>query len=109
MLRMETEAERIVAILHDVIEDSNLTIQDILGAGYRTEISEAIDYLTRRDGEEYDHFIEKIKGNVLARKIKIADIEDNLNLGRIKDPKENDFRRIEKYRHALAELRKTEG
>lgn len=108
MLRMETDTERNVAVLHDVVEDSKFTIQYLRDAGYPEEILEAIDYLTRRDGEEYNHFIERIKGNVLARKIKIADIEDNLNLGRIKDPKENDFRRVEKYRHALAELRKTE-
>jgi (p)ppGpp synthase/HD superfamily hydrolase len=50
MLRMESETEKIIAILHDVIEDSKFTIQDLQDAGYSEEILEVIDYLTRRDG-----------------------------------------------------------
>ena len=106
MLRMESETEKIIAILHDVIEDSKFTIQDLQDAGYSEEILEVIDYLTRRDGEEYDLFIERIKGNPLARKVKTADLEDNVDMGRIRDPNEKDVNRVKKYQEALAELRK---
>ena len=63
---------------------------------------------TRAKEEEYDQFIEQVKGNTLAVKIKIADLEDNLNFERIKEPNEDDLRRYEKYRRALAVLRKVQ-
>jgi len=104
MLRMKTKDERIVAVLHDVIEDTKFTLEDLRKVGYSQKILRSLDYLTRRDGEEYDQFIKRAKGNPLARKVKIADIEDNLDLGWIRRPKQRDFKRIEKYRLALSEL-----
>jgi (p)ppGpp synthase/HD superfamily hydrolase len=108
MLRMENDADRTLAVLHDVLEDSDMTVRDLQKAGYPTEIVEAITYLTRLKEEEYDQFIERVKGNSLAVKIKIADLEDNLNFERIKEPNEDDLRRYEKYRRALAKLRKVQ-
>jgi len=108
MLYMETETEMMVAVLHDVIEDTKetkkVTIEYLKEAGYSEEVLQAIDCLTRRDGEEYDQFILRVKPNLLARKVKIADLEDNINLERIADTKEDDFKRAAKYRRALAEL-----
>jgi (p)ppGpp synthase/HD superfamily hydrolase len=110
MLYMETETEMMVAVLHDVIEDTKetkkVTIEYLKEAGYSEEVLQAIDCLTRRDGEEYDQFILRVKPNLLARKVKIADLEDNINLERIADTKEDDFKRAAKYRRALAELMK---
>jgi len=110
MLYMETETEMMVAVLHDVIEDTKetkkVTIEYLKEAGYSEEVLQAIDCLTRRDGEEYDQFILRVKPNPLARKVKIADLEDNINLERIADTKEDDFKRAAKYRRALAELMK---
>jgi len=108
MLRMETETDRIVAVLHDVLEDSGVTVRDLQKAGYSAEIVEAVQYLTRAKEEEYDQFIERVKGNTLAVKIKIADLEDNLDFERIKEPDQNDLRRYGKYRRALASLRKVQ-
>jgi (p)ppGpp synthase/HD superfamily hydrolase len=108
MLRMENDTDRTLAVLHDVLEDSDMTVRDLQKAGYPTEIVEAITYLTRLKEEEYDQFIERVKGNSLAVKIKIADLEDNLNFERIKEPNEDDLRRYEKYRRALAKLRKVQ-
>jgi len=95
-------------VLHDVIEDTKYTLEDLRKAGYSQKILQSLDYLTRRDGEEYEEFIKRVKRNPLARKVKIADIEDNLDLARIKKPKKRDFKRIEKYRLALSELMKDE-
>ncbi len=106
MLRMETETEKIVAVLHDVVEDSDLTDRDLQKAGYSAEIVEAVKYLTRSKEEEYERYIERVKGNTLAVKVKVADLEDNLNYERIKKPNENDLKRYERYRRALATLRK---
>ena len=109
MLRMETETDRIVAVLHDVLEDSDVTVRDLQKAGYSAEIVGAVQYLTRTKEEEYEQFIERVKKNTLAVKIKIADLEDNLDFGRIKEPNEDDLRRYEKYRRALATLRKAQS
>ena len=108
MLRMETETDRIIAMLHDVVEDSRVTLQELQRAGYSAEIVEAVKYLTKAKEEEYENFIERIKGNTLAIKIKIADLEDNLNFERIKEPGEDDLKRYENYRRALAVLRKVQ-
>jgi len=105
---METETERIVAVLHDVVEDSGVTVRDLQKAGYSAEIVGAVQYLTRTKEEEYEQFIERVKENTLAVKIKIADLEDKLDFGRIKEPNEDDLRRYEKYRRALATLRKAQ-
>ncbi len=104
MFRMKTKDEKIVAVLHDVIEDTKYTLEDLRKGGYSQKILQSLDYLTRPDGEEYEEFIKRVKHNPLARKVKIADIEDNLDLARIKKPKKRDFMRIEKYRRALSEL-----
>ncbi len=108
MLRMRTKDQRIVAVLHDVIEDTNYTPEDLRKAGYSQKILRSLDYLTKRDGEEYEEFIMRVKHNPLARKVKIADLKDNLDLKRIKKPKQRDLIRMEKYRRALKELLKTE-
>jgi (p)ppGpp synthase/HD superfamily hydrolase len=108
MLHMKTKDERIVALLHDVIEDTKYTQEDLRKAGYSEKVLQSLDYLTRRDGEEYEEFIKRVKHNPLARKVKIADIQDNLDLARIKKPKKSDFMRIEKYRRALSDLMKEE-
>jgi len=108
MLRMETETDRIIAVLHDVVEDTSVTLRDLQIAGYSAEIVDAVKYLTKAKEEEYEDFIERIKGNTLAIKIKIADLEDNLNFERIKEPGEDDLKRYEKYRRALAVLRKVQ-
>jgi len=108
MLRMETETDRIIAVLHDVVEDTSVTLWDLQIAGYSAEIVEAVKYLTKAKEEEYENFIERIKGNTLAIKIKVADLEDNLNFERIKEPGEDGLKRYEKYRRALATLRKAQ-
>ncbi len=102
MIRMENDTDRIVAVLHDVLEDSDVTVRGLQKAGYSTDIVEAITYLTGSKEEEYDQFIERVKRNTLAIKINIADLEDNLNFERIKEPNEDDLRRYERYRRALA-------
>ena len=109
MLRMKTNDERIVALLHDVVEDTEYTLEDLRKAGYSQKILRSLDFLTKRDGEKYEEFIKRVKHNPLARKVKIADIEDNLDLARIKKPKKSDFERIEKYRLALSELMEDEN
>lgn len=83
MSKMESEYEMSVALLHDVIEDSDYSAEDLLAEGIPHEVVEAVSLLSKIDGETYDNFIDRVIGNALASKIKLADIEDNINLLRL--------------------------
>jgi (p)ppGpp synthase/HD superfamily hydrolase len=104
MLKMSTEEEMMTAVLHDVIEDSEHTLSDLRQAGYPEPVLAALDCLTRRETESYEEFIERIRPNPLARRVKLADLEDNMNLQRIPHPQPRDLERVEKYRRARARL-----
>ena len=104
MMKMATEVEQITAVLHDVVEDTDWTMERLRQEGFLGEILAALDCLTRKNGEEYEKFIERVKRNPLAVKIKIADLEDNLDVSRLKEVTEADAERLEKYKQALQML-----
>ena len=101
MLKMTADEDMIVAVLHDVVEDSNVTVQDLKAQGFSQEILDALACGTKKKGESYDDFIHRIKKNPLASRVKVADLQDNMDLGRISHPQQEDFDRVEKYRRAL--------
>lgn len=100
MFLCEKEEEKICALLHDVIEDTYVTLEDLRKEGFSEGIMEAVEALTRRDSESYDAFIDRLKYNAIASRVKLADLEDNMNLSRIANPREQDYQRIEKYKRA---------
>ncbi|MGH9752312.1 MAG: HD domain-containing protein [Blastocatellia bacterium] len=100
MMRMESEAAMIAAVLHDVVEDSDWTLEQLRGEGFSEEVLQAVDCLTHRDGESYDEFVARAQANAIARRVKIADLEDNMNVKRIGEITPKDLARIEKYHHA---------
>jgi (p)ppGpp synthase/HD superfamily hydrolase len=104
MTKCDTDEERIVALLHDVVEDTNITIDNLREYGFSEEVINAIDCLTRRPNESYDDFIMRVKTNELATKIKIFDIEDNMITKRLKEITEKDLKRLNKYSIALQML-----
>lgn len=104
MLAMENEVERICAVLHDVIEDSDVTFDDLRGEGFTEDIITVLDCLTRREGESYDEFIDRVLINKIACRVKLADLSDNMNLARIKNPDRADKARIEKYKKAAMRI-----
>ena len=95
---------KIAAVLHDVVEDSDTTLDDLRAMNFAEEVVEAVSLLTKSDGIEYSNYIAAIKNNAVAREVKIADLRDNMNLDRIANPTEKDLKRVEKYRGALATL-----
>lgn len=105
MIRMETDTERIVAVLHDVIEDSCTSLEELSHEGYPQEIIDALDHLTRRENEPYDAFIARVKTNPIALKVKIADLEDNMDVKRLKTVTDEDMDRLNKYLRAWQSLR----
>ncbi|MBL4931810.1 GTP pyrophosphokinase [Clostridium paridis] len=107
MLSGKTEIERICGVLHDVIEDTEVTLEYLKAEGFSEEILEALDALTRKANENYDDFIERVINNKLACYVKLADLNDNMDLSRIKNPTERDYIRLEKYRKATERIIKS--
>ncbi|MFC7177900.1 HD domain-containing protein [Halosegnis marinus] len=103
MEAVETERERVVAVLHDVVEDANYTLDEIETA-FDAEIREAVDALTKRDGESYQEFIARTATNSLARQVKIADIEDNMDLTRLAELDQAVLDKQAEYHQALRTL-----
>lgn len=108
MMRLETEPERMVAVLHDVVEDSPWTLERLRGLGYPEEVLGALDCLTKREGETYEAFIERLLPHPLARRVKRADLEDNMDVRRLPAVTAKDAERLARYRAAWARLREAE-
>jgi (p)ppGpp synthase/HD superfamily hydrolase len=104
MISKRSQEEMICAVLHDVIEDTDITIDYLKNEGFSEEILSALDALTRRHNETYDEFIERIITNRLACEIKLADLKDNMNLSRIENPSQKDYERIKKYNKAADKI-----
>ena len=104
MLELKDEAGRIAAVLHDVIEDTRITVDDLREGGYSEEVLRALEALTRREGESYQDFIERVAADPLARRVKLADLADNLDAGRLPGMTEADRQRLTRYRAARERL-----
>ena len=100
MAQMDTKEEMAVALLHDVIEDSKYTAEMLVDEGIPEEVVEAVEYLTKKEGESYEEFTNRVVDNKLAAKIKKADIEDNMNILRLESLSEKDLQRVAKYHKA---------
>lgn len=94
------ETEKIVAVLHDTLEDTAITFQE-LEQQFGETIANAVQTLSRQEHEDYFDFIERVKGNAIAVQVKIADLQDNMNLSRLKTVTQKDLDRIAKYQTAL--------
>lgn len=108
MARVTTGDEKIVAVLHDVVEDGEgWTFERLRDEGFSETVIEALKHVTKLPGEEddYDAFIRRAAKNAVASRVKLADLEDNLDLKRIKSPTQKDFERITKYHKAWVWLR----
>ncbi len=104
MLRGKNDNEKIVGLLHDVVEDTPLTFEDLRQEGFAEHIIEAVQCLTRPETESYEAFIQRIKANRLAIHVKLNDLEDNMDMRRVPQVTENDIPRINKYLKAYHEL-----
>ena len=98
--QMDTENECIIALLHDVVEDTNVTFKQ-LEEVFSKEIIDILKLLTREENIEYDEYITRIKNNSIACKVKIADLTHNLDKTRLDFVTEVDVKRNEKYKKAL--------
>jgi (p)ppGpp synthase/HD superfamily hydrolase len=102
MLRMASNDERIVAVLHDVCEDcAGWTMERLRREGFSEHLIEALASVTKQDGEDYEAFVRRAAANPIGRRVKLADLHDNCDLSRIAVPSQRDLERIEKYRRAI--------
>lgn len=108
MGKMRTEAQMITAVLHDVVEDTPLTLEQLREKGFPEEVVNAVECLTKREGEDYTAFVERARANPLAHQVKIADLEDNMDVRRISDFTAKDAERMAKYNKAWQLLTKGE-
>ncbi len=108
MMQMESEDARITAVLHDVVEDSEATLEDLRAMGFPDNVVRAVGLLTHdKEAVEYAAYIEAIKGDALARQVKIADLRHNMDIVRMPAPlSERDLERLQEYRRAWQALTK---
>lgn len=96
----QTLEEKIVGVLHDVVEDTHLTLIDLSKKGFSEEIIDAIHALSKLENEDYEHYIRRLTRSDLAIKVKLNDLTDNMDLRRLKELKDEDVVRMRKYLHA---------
>ncbi len=109
MMQVSGDDEKIVAALHDVVEDSDWTLEGLLAEGFSREIVEAVDALSRRidskGKEPYEEFVRRAAANPLARPVKEADLMDNMNVFRLPELGDKELKRLAKYHRALTVVR----
>ena len=101
----ETEQEKICGVLHDLVEDTDWTFEKLENEGFSEKIISALKCVTKQENEDYDIFIDRIKANRLAIKVKLNDLRDNMDITRLVHITENDTERLNKYLKAYQELK----
>jgi hypothetical protein len=96
MMRCGSDDAKTVAVLHDVVEDTGMTLDALRQAGFSDAIVEAVDGMTKRQDESYEDFVRRAGSNPLSREVKIADISDNLNVARLPELNDEDLMRVKK-------------
>lgn len=106
MLSLDNEKDKVVGILHDVIEDTNITYEYLISNGFNGEIEilEALRSVTRKENETYEEFINRVALNPIGKRVKLADLQDNIDISRIPNPTEKDYDRMKKYKEAKDRL-----
>lgn len=104
MLRVAPGAQQIVAVLHDVVEDSELTFEDLEREGFSSEVINGLRAVTKVEGESYEDFVARAAKDPVGKVVKLADLMENSDLSRIAEPSQKDLERMEKYGRAISYL-----
>ena len=99
--QMQTEETTVVALLHDLVEDTDYTIEDLASMGFSKNITDAIALMTHADDVTYMDYVRKIKDNPIAKVVKLADLKHNSDLTRLDVVDEKALKRKEKYLKAI--------
>ena len=114
MMRLSDDTERIVALLHDVVEDGGLTFNDLRDRGFPERVLGPLRLVTKLPEEHgsdegYAAFITRLQADPVARRVKMADLQDNMDLTRFRQPTDQDRLRAAKYERAYKQLEATEA
>jgi (p)ppGpp synthase/HD superfamily hydrolase len=104
LLRVQGTSEQIAAVLHDVVEDSSVTLEHLAAEGFTAEVLAALEALTKKHGESRVQAAKRAAANPIARAVKLADNAENSDLSRIPNPTPKDYERLEEYRQVRAIL-----
>jgi (p)ppGpp synthase/HD superfamily hydrolase len=105
MFRLDTEQEQMAGVLHDLVEDTSYTLDDLRRLGYPESVVVAIDCLTRREDESYEEFVERAGAHPIAQRVKLSDLEDNMDIRRLPAVTERDRERLNRYIRARMRIR----
>lgn len=96
--QMDDEDSTVVALLHDIVEDTSITLNDLVDFGFSKAQIDAISILTHPDGMDYFDYIRRIATNEISLKVKLADLQHNMDLTRIDNVDNRDLERVKKYK-----------
>lgn len=99
--QVNSAEEKAVALLHDVIEDSSITAEELLNAGLPETVVTAVQILSKKKGQDYHTYLKTVKSNPIARAVKLADLKHNSDLSRLETITDKDLERLEKYKKAI--------
>ena len=99
MQRLEAKSERIAAVLHDVVEDTPWTLEQLRAEGFSEDVLQALDALAKRPGESRMEAASRAVIHPIARAVKLADVADNMDLSRLPNPTPADYARVEVYKN----------
>ena len=99
--QVDSEEEKAVALLHDVIEDSSVTAEELLNAGLPETVVTAVQILSKKKGQAYQTYLKTVKSNPLARAVKLADLKHNSDLSRLETITDKDLEGLEKYKKTI--------
>ncbi len=99
-----TMQEKIVGALHDVVEDTDWTLDALQKEGFPQEIIDGVDAMTKRDGEEYGAYLARVEQNPLAVRVKLNDLTDNMDIRRVKELNDTTIANLRKYLRAYKQL-----
>lgn len=102
---VSTVEEKIVAYLHDILEDTELSYLDLMVLEFSDKVINAVMFLTKDKKEKYEDYLKRVKSNELARAVKLSDLTNNMDLSRLKEITEVDKKRLEKYKKAYKYLK----
>lgn len=104
MLGVSSRVAQVVAVLHDVVEDSDTTLSALAERGFSQAVLDALDCITHRPGEAYEVYVDRLSANPIAREVKLSDLRDNLANNRALSPTPENLARIARYERALRTL-----
>ncbi|MEL6821495.1 MAG: GTP pyrophosphokinase [Calditrichota bacterium] len=105
MFNMTSEDSRIVAMLHDVVEDTDWTLEQLQEVGFSNTVLKAVDLLTHTDGSDYFDYVRRLASSAIAIEVKLGDLTDNMNILRLETLKDKDLERLKRYHRAYAFLK----